>query len=318
MTVLSADLRAGWPRASRTMAMKASSIVAVRPASAGACARSSAGVPWASTLPLSRIAARSQYSASAMKWVVTITVTPPAASAVMRCQNSRRAKGSAPLVGSSRKRISGRCRRAAAMARRCLNPPGSCALGRRTKGSSLNWLKAHAIRSRFLSPLKAVGAREEIQVLADRQLSVERKLLRDVAQMLPGRGARSWRTSTPAIVKVPAEAGKSPQSMRNVVVLPAPFGPSRPKISPRLTTETHMVDRDKFAEAPIEIVDLDHGVAPDAADGGSSGWSRFAWRSALAPPACCRSTMNPSSNRAGVGWAATPPNMPGPDRPDAA
>jgi hypothetical protein len=34
------------------------------------------GVPWASTLPPSRISARSQYSASAMKCVVTMTVTP--------------------------------------------------------------------------------------------------------------------------------------------------------------------------------------------------------------------------------------------------
>ncbi len=123
------------------------------------------------------------------------------------------------------------------MARRCLNPPGSCALGKWTKGSSLNWLKAQAMRSRFLLAAEAVGAREEIQVLADRQLPIERKLLRDVAQMLPRRGARSWRTSTPATFKVPPEGGKSPQSMRNVVVLPAPFGPSRPKISPRLTTK---------------------------------------------------------------------------------
>ena len=68
---------------------------------------------------------RSQYSASSMKCVVTMTVTPPAAIAVIRRQNSRRASGSAPLVGSSRNRISGSCKTAAAIASRCLYPPGN-------------------------------------------------------------------------------------------------------------------------------------------------------------------------------------------------
>jgi hypothetical protein len=52
------------------------------------------------------MASRSQYSASSMKCVVTITVTPCPASALMRDQNSRRASGSTPEVGSSRNRIS--------------------------------------------------------------------------------------------------------------------------------------------------------------------------------------------------------------------
>ena len=42
-------------------------------------------------------------------------VTPVSASAVMRRQNSRRAVGSTPLVGSSRKRISGWCISAAGL-----------------------------------------------------------------------------------------------------------------------------------------------------------------------------------------------------------
>ncbi len=100
--------------------MKASSIVGSLPDGALAQARSSEGVPWARILPASKMATRSQYSASTMKCVVTITVTPCAASDVIRCQNSRRASGSTPLVGSSRKRIAGSCTRATAMARRCL------------------------------------------------------------------------------------------------------------------------------------------------------------------------------------------------------
>ena len=69
-----------------------------RAAPAGAARpRTAAGVPSASMRPASRIATRSQYSASSMKCVVTTTVTRCCASWVIRCQNSRRANGSAPL-----------------------------------------------------------------------------------------------------------------------------------------------------------------------------------------------------------------------------
>ena len=39
---------------------------------------------------------------------------------------------------------------------------------------------------------------------------------------------RAW----PLTVAVPEVGAMSPASIRTVVVLPAPFGPSRPKISP--------------------------------------------------------------------------------------
>ena len=96
------------------------------------------------------IATRSQYSASSMKCVVTITVTPCSASAVIRCQNSRRASGSTPLVGSSKNRISGSCINAAAIARRCLYPPGNCPLGKRFERFQLELLEG---------PVDAVAAR---------------------------------------------------------------------------------------------------------------------------------------------------------------
>src|SRR6059036_2129351 len=50
-------------------------MVGARPGSDRARPRRSAGVPWASTCPASRITTRSQYSASSMKWVVTVIVT---------------------------------------------------------------------------------------------------------------------------------------------------------------------------------------------------------------------------------------------------
>jgi hypothetical protein len=118
------------------------------------------------------------------------------------------------------------------------------------------------------SPFEAVGAREEVQVLTDRQLPIERELLRDIADRCCRAEARlcAHRLQRPA--KLPAEAGRSPHSMRKVVVLPAPFGPSSPNISPRLTAETHMIHRDEFAEAPHEIADLNDGVSWGAANRG--------------------------------------------------
>ena len=50
--------------------------------------------------------------------------------------------------------------------------------------------------------------------------------------------------------------------MRKVVVLPAPLGPSRPKISPRSDLEADMIDRSEGPEPPDQVVDLDdHFVA---------------------------------------------------------
>ena len=84
--------------------------------------------------------------------VVTTTVTCRSARKVMRCQNSRRANGSTPLVGSSRKRISGSCSRAVAMARRCLYPPGNWPLARCINELSSKACSAQAMRSRLRAP----------------------------------------------------------------------------------------------------------------------------------------------------------------------
>jgi ABC-2 type transport system ATP-binding protein len=48
--------------------------------------------------------------------------------------------------------------------------------------------------------------------------------------------ARAVRKFMPATSNTPLLAGSKPQSIRNVVVLPAPLGPSKPKISPRDTS----------------------------------------------------------------------------------
>ena len=49
-------------------------------------------------------------------------------------------------------------------------------------------------------------------------------------------------------------------SMLAVVVLPAPFGPSRPKISPWATRQVHAVDGSDAARVDLgQVGRLDHG-----------------------------------------------------------
>src|SRR6185312_1742365 len=70
---------------------------------------SSPGVPWATRWPWSSTAIRSaSRSASSRYWVVRKMVTPSATSWRMRSHIVRRLRGSSPVVGSSRKMISGR------------------------------------------------------------------------------------------------------------------------------------------------------------------------------------------------------------------
>src|SRR5690606_21669141 len=81
---------------------------------------SPAGVSRAATRPRSITAIRSQSRwASSMKWVTSRTVTPPARTSSMSRQVSRRARGSSPVVSSSRTTTRGSPTRASAMDRRC-------------------------------------------------------------------------------------------------------------------------------------------------------------------------------------------------------
>jgi hypothetical protein len=56
----------------------------------------------------------------------------------------------------------------------------------------------------------------------------------------------------------PASGSRIPAIQRSVVVLPAPFGPTRPRISPaRTSNET--VDGDAIVESLGELLDDEHG-----------------------------------------------------------
>src|SRR2546427_8285238 len=61
-----------------------------------------------------------------------MTVVPWVASTLIARQKLRRAAGSTPAVGSSRKSTSGRCSSAQPSASRCFHPPESCPASKAT------------------------------------------------------------------------------------------------------------------------------------------------------------------------------------------
>ena len=179
--------------AAATIAMNASSIVGSGRSARRAAALIASGTPAVSTWPCAMINNRSQYSASSMKCVVTSTVTPASASALIRRQNSRRASGSTPEVGSSRNRMSGSCISAQARASRCLKP--SAQIARRGIEQRIE----PELRDRPVDARPLVRAREPVraavepQILPHGQLAIEGELLRHVADSPArrrGRGAQ--------------------------------------------------------------------------------------------------------------------------------
>ena len=75
--------------------------------------------------------------------------------------------------------------------------------------------------------------RVQIEVLPDRQLGVERERLRHVADALARASCRARRSARRTAAPRPRVAGSRPVSIFIVVVLPQPFEPRKPKISPR-------------------------------------------------------------------------------------
>ena len=106
----------------------------------------------------------------------------------------------------------------------CATPPGPRA--RRTRA-------APGMRARIVGVGEAEVAAVDEQVLGDGEVGVEVVELRHDADRAP-RAARARRgTGSPISSIVPPSGSISPRQSRSVVVLPAPFGPSRPKHSPR-------------------------------------------------------------------------------------
>ncbi len=87
--------------------------------------------------------------------------------------------------------------------------------------------------SRRLAPDEPVNAAEEVEILPHAQFAVERELLRHVAEAAARDGGRAIQIEA-IHMRRPGVGFNRPHIILKVVDLPAPFGPSRPKISPRL------------------------------------------------------------------------------------
>ena len=133
------------------------------------------------------IAIRSHWRSASSIWcVVTSSVVPASSrSSSSRSQTSRRAVGSRPTVGSSRKSTSGWLSSAVAISSRRSMPPESVRPSRSRNEASSIASTACAIRSRR-SLLGTPGhAAVELEVLGGGQRAVDRDRLRDVADRLP-------------------------------------------------------------------------------------------------------------------------------------
>ena len=101
------------------------------------------------------------------------------------------------------------------------------------------------------------------QVLADVELEVEVVLLRDDAEPLPDRGAVAL-GSCRGRAACPRSAGDTAPIIRIVELLPAPFGPRKPNVSPRCDGEVDPVDGGEVAVALRQPVRLDHRLVGHA------------------------------------------------------
>ncbi len=131
-------------------------------------------------------------------------------------------------MGSSRKMRSGSFTSARASTSRRFMPPESAWMRLSARVSSVANSSSRGMRASHSPRAQAEVAAVHLQVLAHREVGIEVVHLRDDAHAdAPlARGLRH-RDGRAASIS-PASGCVSPSSMRSVVVLPAPLGPSRP------------------------------------------------------------------------------------------
>ena len=105
-------------------------------------------------------------------------------------------------------------------------------------------------------------ARLDAQRLAHGEERVEHQLLRHDAERAPRLPVVASRRRGPSRAALPLSARASPARMLISVVLPAPFGPSRPKNSPCSIVEARRRPGRARAEALVDLLDFDcgHGI----------------------------------------------------------
>ena len=200
---------------------------------------------------------RASRPASPRKWVHSTTVRPRSvASDPIKSMTSRVAAGSRPDVGSSRNSTSGSWRSARASASRFRWPvekPCTLSLARSIMPNSP---RSSSTRSTPCAAAQPSDLGDEGEVLAGGQAVVEPGVLGQdagaAAQLLAvGDGIEAEHAAPP-------RSGRStPLSRRTVVVLPAPFGPSRASTSPASSSNVRPSSATFAAEAAGEVVRLD-------------------------------------------------------------
>ena len=143
---------------------------------------------------------------------------------------SRRSSTSTPALGSSRNRMLGSCDSALAIITRRFMPPDSCMMRES--------FFSHSDSSRRIFSTSAgsrgLPNRPRLKLTVAHTLSKASVVSSCGTKPIFCRAARKSRTmSWPSAVTVPPLALTMPQMMLIRVVLPAPLGPSRAKISPR-------------------------------------------------------------------------------------
>ena len=164
-----------------------------------------------------------------MKWLTRTTVTPVARIRLIRAQVARRACGSRPVVSSSRNATRGLPTNASAMNSRCFCPPDSLP----NRGVAL---VLQPPLQQQLPPVAGFCVERGVQIQRLPHLEVVRQLrvLQLDADLLAQRAPVLDRVETEHPDR-PAVGRRRPSTHSTAVVLPAPFGPRMPKISPSST-----------------------------------------------------------------------------------
>ena len=173
------------------------------------------------------------------------------------CPTGRGAgRGSRPTVGSSRTRSRGSASSAVASDTRVRSPPDS---ELRPAVGVLGAGRRSSIASSTRASARPEHAREVAQVLARREVAVDRRRLRHVAD-LAAQGRRARRQAEDLDVAA-VRPTWTPTMARIRVVLPHPLGPSRPVIAPAAAVERHRVQDLAAAALHPQPVDADRELA---------------------------------------------------------
>ncbi len=214
-------------------------------------ARRLAGVSVASRSPSRIRSSSSQCSASSITWLETSSVRPAAASEAKVAQSSRRSTGSRPTVGSSSTSRPGSPSSAVASETRERSPP------ERFRDLVVHVLVERDRRDRLIRLGRgyAQDSSEEAQVLADAEVTVDRRRLGHIGR--PGGAAGAIRPRRPSTVDSACldhlDADDRPHQRR----LAAAARPEQARDPARRNREREVVQDGPAAAADAEAVDVD-------------------------------------------------------------